>query len=300
MTRDSYFRKEIFLLIISTIAYASNSTFAFITVLNSSPTFTLIMAGIGTTIGTLLFYTFFKKSLMLDDLRNIGWPNFVSASSLVMVGIFLYFGYKIYGLARIYPLTAAGAIVFLAIDLLRYESKLSRKEVLELITGVFIVFFGTFLAQSNGFSFQTSTLPFIIGIIFFGGIGYYASLYRPEKYSTSSKGVLVGLFSILFGILLIPACKTSCMGSSYLPIATGIACGILFSIALIGELSAVRIANTSGTKRNLLYRNFANNFTQMDVVIILLISIALKSYTLQGLLGGVFIVAGVIILERIK
>lgn len=299
MERNSHFRKALYLLIICTLAYTVNTTLSFITVLHSSPAFALLSVGIGMLVGTLVLYLFFKKVMILDAFSKIGLPSIISGGSLAIVGFFLYFGYASFGLARIYPLTAASSILFLAIDLVAYRKKLSKKEVYGLILGVMVVFFGTFLAQSKGFSFDVTTIPFVLGIIFFNGVGYYASMYKTEKYSTSSKLLIMSLFLIVLGIIFNPSCS-GCTGNFYIPLLAGLGSGFFLALAIGSEVSAVRIADIVKTRANVIFRNFVNNFPAADVILILIVSVALGSYTVESLLGGVLIAVGVILLDRIR
>ena len=76
--------------------------------------------------------------------------------------------------------------------------------------------------------------------------------------------------------------------------------GLFLCIAFSMEIRAVKHSMTGNEKKNVMIRNFINNFTELDTVIVLLASVAIGSYTYGGLEGGALIVVGVLILGMVS
>jgi hypothetical protein len=221
--------------------------------------------------------------------------------SFAVTGVLLFSAYKDYTLASIFPLLEGGVLVFLALDFAFHRKKIGVKHMLLLAGGVAIVFLGTFFAESTGVHFDVSTLPYAVGMIIAGGIGYYALANKPDKISDGSKNLAFTIAAVVTAALLV-LCHGSLSFNSVTatPFLYGIAAGFLLCIAFSMEIRAVKQGTTGDERKDMLLRNFVNNFTELDTVIVLVASVFIGSYTLGGLGGGALIVIGVVILGMIK
>ncbi len=102
------------------------------------------------------------------------------------------------------------------------------------------------------------------------------------------------------GIALLLAAPQSISQVSPAIVATGAIVGFLLCIAYSGEMSAVKHGMTGNVRKDVILRNFVNNFTELDTVVVLAASVLIGSYTYNGIFGGTLIVIGVLVLGLIE
>ena len=230
-----------------------------------------------------------------------GAVSWIYGACFAVVGLLLFLAYQSNSLSNIFPLVEGGVLVFLFLDLLFHRKKLGSKEIALLLFGVTIVFFGTFFAESSGFRFQLSTLPYALGIILAAGIGYYAMANKTNKITEGSKQLAFVVAGLVVAITVLIFYHGPSVLSRYSTpfFVLGVVAGALLCLAFSMEIKAVKHAMTGNEKKDVIFRNFINNFTELDTVIVLLSSVLIGSYTIDGLLGGGLIVLGVLILGAI-
>jgi hypothetical protein len=188
----------------------------------------------------------------------------------------------------------------LALDLIFHRKRLGIRDVVVLCIGVAVVFLGTYVSGSVGIRFNMNILPYAVGIILSSGIGYYALANETESANCGSKNLVFGISSIASALFLFVLYKIPVIPISPAIVVTGIAAGAALCIAFNSEILAVYKSQTGDERSDVIIRNFINNFGELDVIIVLLSSIAIGSYTANGLLGGGLILIGVLILGIIR
>jgi drug/metabolite transporter (DMT)-like permease len=294
-------RRILLLLLISAVAYALSSVIAYIAAVNLPASIALISTRVGFFIAVVAFLMIRRERIDLGFSRS-GLVSWVYGISFAFVGLLLFLAYQTQSLSNIFPVIEGGVLVFLFLDLVFHHKKLRLREIILLLTGVLIVFCGTFFAESSGFHFQLSNLPYAIGIILFSGVAYYALENNTKKVTEGSKQIAF----VIAGLVLYTAVLALYHGPAVLArysnwfFLVGAVAGALLCLAFSMEMRAVKAAMTGDEKKDVVFRNFINNFTELDTVIVLLASIAIGSFTYDGLLGGGLIVLGVVILSLIR
>ncbi|MGC8687535.1 MAG: hypothetical protein ACP5RM_02430 [Candidatus Micrarchaeia archaeon] len=291
-------RRVYSLMIMSTIFYTFNGVIDFMVIKALGVGLTAFFIGIGMLLGVIFSLYIFRMRLKLKKPSYYAFSA-VSALFIVFYNVLLFLAYVKYTLASIYPLIGLSALIFLIIDILKYKSKLSGALIVVMILAVVLIVFGVFFAESSGFSFHTSTLPFVLGISVFAGVGYYMEFYKIKKYSVGSKILLQPLFLVIIAIFLvnhIPIVSKV----NYLFIALGIIGGMLFILASTFELRAMKISNTASVRKTVINRNLINDFEYADTLLVLLGSVLIGSFTYEQIFGGVLIVAGIVLLSSAK
>jgi drug/metabolite transporter (DMT)-like permease len=293
-------RRILLMLVISAVAYAISSVAAYIVAVNIPVSIALISTRVGFLAAALCFLAIEHDKIDLGFSRS-GAVSWIYGACFAFVGLFLFLAYQSHSLSNIFPLVEGGVLVFLFLDLIFHRRKLSSKEIVLLLIGVGIVFFGTFFAESSGFRFQLSTLPYALGIILAAGIGYYAMANKTNKITEGSKQLAFVFAGLVVAITVLILYHGPNVLSRYSTpfFLLGIVAGALLCIAFSMEIKAVKHAMTGNEKKNVIFRNFINNFTELDTVIVLLASVLIGSYTYDGLLGGGLIIVGVLILGSI-
>ncbi|MEM4098093.1 MAG: hypothetical protein QXS81_05345 [Candidatus Micrarchaeaceae archaeon] len=288
--------KAYMLMVLSTIFYAINGTVEFLVIKNMQLGATILSIGIGLLIGVVVAGFAFKMRFRLRNARSYSIGAF---SALMITGytILLFLGYERYTLASIYPLIGLSALVFFLVDYARYRKALKSRQVLMLFIGVLFIVFGVFYAESNGYSFQLGTLPFVFGISIMAGIGYYLQFYKISRYSIGSKLVFQPVMLILAALLFIS--PFGHLQISYPYFGLGLFGGFIFALASAFELRAMKTTRTRGLGKGVIARNFINDFEYADTLLVMLGSILIGSFHAIELLGGVLIVAGIIIIGRL-
>ncbi len=286
------------LLLVSTVAYSASAVAAYPAAVHLPISVMLLAAALGFAIGTLLQIRYFRMTIR-EGYKEKRWHISLIGGALLAVTLSLiYLVYKQLPLSNAYPLFVASIIVFLAIDLLLNRRMLTTTEKVLLAIGVLIVVLGTIMAGGLRFSLSATILPYIVAIIIAGGVSYYALLYDVKDYHPGTKLSFVGAGLVAFGLLSALFSVGSVIDTIYLPLA--VLAGFFFSIAIGTEMQVMKLVETTSKKANVISRNFVNNFTYLDLVIVLGASVAIGSYTLLGLAGGALVLIGVIVLGIIK
>ena len=161
---------------------------------------------------------------------------------------------------------------------------------------------GTFFAESSGFVFNLAVLPYAVGLMVTAGIGYYALANNTKHVTESSKQfafVIAGL--VIVAILLVFYHGSNVFsGYSNTFFLLGVIGGFLLCIAFAMEIRAVKYSMTGNEGKNVLLRNFINSTTELEIIIVLLGSVAIGSFTYEALLGGGLIVVGILVLGAIR
>ena len=289
-TADTYIA-----LISSIIVYSINGTLDYIVISKIGLGSAVLSIGLGMLLGAVFFIPAFRSRLKL---KKVSYLLFSSSSAffIVIYNLLLFIAYLKYNLASIYPLIGLSALVFFVIDVIRYKRKLPVQLITRLSFAVLLVALGVFFAESTNFSFRVGTLPFIIGISLFAGIGYYMNFYKIRKYSIGTKVAFQPIFMLLFALLFFKS--TVPINNPYFIL--GILGGFLFILAVLLELKAMKINDTSSIKKTVVTRNFINDFGYLDTVLVLIGSIIIGSFTNEEIFGGLLIVAGVMYIEHIR
>jgi glucose uptake protein GlcU len=295
-------RNHILLLLsITVVTYAISSLLTYYAAVNLSVATTMIAMRIGFLIGALIFLFLSKDKIDLKLSRS-GAVSWIYGISFTVVGLLLYTAYKSFSLASIYPLTGAGTIVFLALDLIFHRKKLSSRIISLLLIGVLAVFIGSYLAQSTGLTFNMAALPYAVGIIVSAGVGYYALANSTKTVTEGSKqlawaipGLILGVAMFLFyHVSFVPNMQT--LGLFFI----GILAGLFLCVAFAMEIRAVKYGSTGNERHDVVLRQFINNFATIDILVILLASVAINSYTVDALVGGLLIAIGVLVLGTVQ
>ena len=185
--------------------------------------------------------------------------------------------------------------MFFAIDAARYRRFLAPSQAAVLVAGVALIILGIFYAESNSYRFQAGTLPFVILITLFAGVGYYMEFYRIRKYSIGTKLLFQPIFLLASGLFF---AGPIFVNSPYF--ALGILGGFAFSLASAMELRAMKMTKARGNARMLIKRNFINDFEYSDTLLVLLGSVIIGSFYPIELLGGILIVTGIILMGMLS
>ncbi|MGC9011268.1 MAG: hypothetical protein ACP5JN_03995, partial [Candidatus Micrarchaeia archaeon] len=73
-----------------------------------------------------------------------------------------------------------------------------------------------------------------------------------------------------------------------------------YVIAVALELRAVEINENRKLYKSVVSKNFINNFTYLDTVLVLLFSVAIGSFSSIEIAGGLLIVVGVLVIALAK
>jgi drug/metabolite transporter (DMT)-like permease len=294
-------RRILLMLVVSTIAYSISSVFAYLVAVRLPIPITILSIQVGFLACTLIFWRLSRdRADPRPSKSNIAvW---VYGISFAITGVFLFYSYKSYSLANIFPLLEGGILVFLALDFMFHRKVLAGNRILVLAGGVGVVFLGTYLAESTRLAFNLSTLPYAVGIILFSGIGYYALANKTGKIKEESKNLAFSVAAIASALVLLCLYHGSALFASVqaIPFAAGIISGFFLCIAFSMEMRAVKHSMTGSERRNVFLRNFINNFTELDTVVVLIASVLIGSYTYNGLFGGALIVIGVLVIGFIQ
>lgn len=290
------------LLMLSTVVYALNGTLEYLLLRRFGlyPFFFLWSLGGLLSVPLLMHIMGMRNDLFKDVRKHI--PSIAGGAFLVLLNLTLFMAFKLYALAGVYPLIAVSSLVFFAIDLARYKSRLNTSAIALTAAGIILVVAGTFFAESHGYSFNYFMLPFALAIILFAGFGYYLVFYNIRKYSVGSKVSAIALASFIPSVFLLFAAPYSKIIQMAHPFYSMLAVfsGMLYVAAVAIELKAVKINENIKLYMSVISKNFINNFTYLDTVLVLLFSIAIGSFTPIEIVGGLLIVAGVIVITIAK
>ncbi len=289
------YSKILVILVISTVAYSIGAVLAFNSMTNLPLQDGVFMVAAGFSLGYMLLSRLFRLD---TQPRHFNLKNMFGGASLALSMIMTFAAFKLFTLASVYPVVAAAVVVFFTIDYARFGKKLSRAEALALSAGVLMVFIGTFFAESHGFAFNMNALPYVIGITVFGGTGFYFVMYNIERRNAGARSASIPLMLAAVsgaGLIIFGAGSPSAIF-----LAIGIVAGFFTAIAMMLEFVAMEREESRSAKGNLIKRNFINNFTYLDVVMVLAFSVLIKSYTVQEVAGGLTIVLGVIIIGFVR
>ena len=283
------------LIIASVFLYAVNGTIDYVVIKHLQLGTAILSIGMGLALGFAIVASASKLRFSLARKR---YYAFSGASALLIAGYtaLLFVAYEKYTLASIYPLIGLSALVFFAIDAVRYRRKVQPRKLTILLIGVLLVAAGVFYAESNGFSFQAGTLPFVVGISVIAGVAYYMQFYRIEKYSVGSKLTLQPVFLIIIALAFQPAIA----GQSLAYAALGVLGGSTFTLANFLELRAMKASMTKSISRTVVRRNLLNDLGYLDTLLVLAGSIIIGSFLPIEILGGVLIFSGIVVISRIS
>jgi hypothetical protein len=294
-------RRILLLLAISIASYAISSIIFYLVAVHMPLSIGYASTRVGFLVAAITLMLISGEKIDLGFSRS-GRVSWIYGICFGLVGILLFAAYKSNTLASIIPLVEGGILVFLVLDLVFHRKKLSTKQILMLVLGAVVVFMGTFFAESSGLVFNLSVLPYAIGLMVTAGVGYYALANNTKHVNESSKQfafVISGL--IIVGLLLLfyhsPSVLRGYSNTFFLLGAIG---GFLLCIAFAMEIRAVKYSMTGNEGKNVLLRNFINSITELEIVIVLIGSVAIGSFTFEALFGGALIVVGVIVLGAIK
>ena len=283
------------LIIASVFLYAVNGTIDYVVIKHLQLGTAILSIGMGLALGFAIVASASKLRFSLARKR---YYAFSGASALLIAGYtaLLFVAYEKYTLASIYPLIGLSALVFFAIDAVRYRRKVQPRKLTILLIGVLLVAAGVFYAESNGFSFQAGTLPFVVGISVIAGVAYYMQFYRIEKYSVGSKLALQPVFLIIIALAFQPAIA----GQSLAYAALGVLGGSAFTLANFLELRAMKASMTKSISRTVVRRNLLNDLGYLDTLLVLAGSIIIDSFLPIEILGDVLIFSGIVVISRIS
>ncbi len=254
----------------------------------------IFLYAIGNFLGFFLLYKPLKMRLGVGP-RAYG---FAAAAGIIisMLLYLLFFAYTHYDLAQIFPFLSLSALLFFFIDVVIYRRNIPRRQGLVILSGMFIMILGAFFTGSTGFSFNILLLPLIVAFIVLGGAGNYLYFYKIKTYSIGSKELTSILIFFMLGLLLT---ISHGFGSTVSPegIAYSIIAGFTGTAATIFELHAIKYYEQGKISKLVAQRNFINSFTYLDTVLVLIGSIIIGSFTYLEVLGGLGMVAGIIIIS---
>lgn len=293
-------RRILTILTIGLVAYAVSSVLAYLVAVKVPISVTILSIQIGFVPCMIIFALLEKDRIDLRPSKN-SIATWVYGICFAIIGVFLFAAYKSYSLAGIYPLLEGGVLVFLALDFLFHRKKIAGREALLLIAGVAIVFIGTYFAESTGLRFNTSALPYAVLLIVASGLGYYALANKTKRIGGGSKNTAFAIAAIVMGLSLLLIYHNSIFNSiTPFQLLEAVAAGALLCVAFTCEMKGVRYAVTGDVRKDVILRNFINNFTELDTVIVLLASVLIGSYSYEALFGGALIIVGVLVLGTIK
>ena len=284
------------LLLLSTASYAVSGIIEYIQIQHASVvSFYFIWS-----LGSLCVLPLAARSHMVVKGRTNGIRDWIMAIAggffLVGFNIALFLAYRSFLLAAIYPLIALSSMVFFFMDIVRFSRYIRKLTLMIILTGICIVISGVYLVGGGGrIPFDLALLPYVITIPIFTGVGYYLLSYNVPNNGPENKVALMSMISVIISLPLFAL--FSDFHFDFLNDLLIAASGALYSIAVFLELKAISVNQKTLKSRNVVMRNFVNNFTFLDTVMVLLGSIAIGSYTLMEIAGGALIVLGVVIVS---
>ncbi len=284
-------RSAFTLMMASVMLYAVNGTIDYVVVRSLPLSYAIISIGFGILIGFIATKFVFRLRVKAETKGQYAF-GIITAFMITAYTLPLLIAYKSYTLASIYPLIGLSALVFFAIDAIKYRRSLKLGQTAMLLMGVLLIIIGIFYAESNGYRFQLSTLPFIFLITVFAGIGYYMEFYRIKKYSIGTKMLFQPIFLIATGLFF--AWPVYALNIYF---ALGIFGGFAFAFASVMELRAMKMTKARGKANMLIKRNFINDFEYSDTLLVLLGSVIIGSFYPVEIFGGILIVAGIIVIS---
>ncbi|MDE1811043.1 MAG: hypothetical protein KGH66_03310 [Candidatus Micrarchaeota archaeon] len=293
-------RRIILLLIVSTIAYALVAVFSFSGVHGVSLPYYFVGGGLGALIGAICVIKLAGFSFRNKSLRSLAL-ELSGGLMLALSSLGVYALYTSSTLAGAQPLLGVSVLIFLAMDFILFGKVLRRKESLYLLGGVLAVAVGIFVIQSNGLSFNYAILPILVFIMFTQGIGYYLMLYGTSKKSSGIRLLSFPMFLFIIAFLIVLLQHgTTLARISAVPFALVVLAGISLSVAISFEIIPAIPVKGESRWDDIVDRNLVNDFTYMDILIVLGWSVLLGSYTLQELAGGLVILSGILVLNKIS
>jgi drug/metabolite transporter (DMT)-like permease len=294
--------KTLALLVASTFVYALNGTFEYILIRSFNLYLFFFIWSLGSMLSLPIIIRAMKmRNDLFSNLRR-HLPSIVGGVLLVVFNLSLFMAFKIYYLAGVYPLIATSSLIFFGIDVARYKRRLSKREIGIVTLGIMLVIIGVYLAESNGsLSFDFATLPFVIVIMLFAGFGYYLVCYNMRKYSVGSKISSISISSFVASLFILFFAPAGAFAKTSPVLALGVlAAGAFYIIAVALELRAVEINENRKLYKSVVLKNFINNFTYLDTVLVLLFSVAIGSFSSIEIAGGLLIVVGVLVIALAK
>lgn len=282
------------LMVASTLLYALNGTIDYLVIKRLPLSTSIISIALGVLVGFIVAKLVFNLRVNVGNSSQYVFGA-VTALMITAYTLLLFVAYRSYTLASIYPLIGLSALVFFAIDAARYRRFLAPSQAAVLVIGVALIILGIFYAESNSYRFQAGTLPFVILITLFAGVGYYMEFYRIRKYSIGTKLLFQPIFLLASGLFF---AGPIFVNSPYF--ALGILGGFAFSLASAMELRAMKMTKARGNARMLIKRNFINDFEYSDTLLVLLGSVIIGSFYPIELLGGILIVTGIILMGMLS
>jgi len=290
----------ILLLVLSTLAYALVAMSSYTGVHGVSLPYYMIGLGLGALISSICIIKLAGFSFKHKNMKELA-IELSGGLVIALSGLGVYALYTSNTLAGSQPLLGVSVLIFLAIDFILFGKILRRKETLYLLGGVIAVAVGIFVMQSHGFSFNYSILPILVFIMFTQGIGYYLLLYGTSKKSSGIRLLFFPIFIIAYAIpIILLQHGTTLAHISPFPFLLVLIAGIALSVAIGLEIIAAIPKKGDSRWNDIIDRNLVNNFTYMDILIVLGWSVILGSYTGQEIVGGLVILVGILILNKLS
>ncbi len=226
-------------------------------------------------------------------------PVLFGSALLVGFNISLFLAYRSFRLAAVYPLIAMSSIVFFFLDIVLFSRYIRKATLATVLAGIIIVVAGVYLVGGGGgIAFNIGLLPYVVAIPILTGVGYYILSYDVRRFGPGMKATSMASISIATSLPLFIFFSSHHFNVfSDLMIA---ASGALYVLALFLELKAIGVNEQKVKSKNVLMKNYINNFTYLDTVFVLLGSVAIGSYTFIEIAGGGLIVCGVLIVSLAK
>lgn len=284
----------------STVVYAANGVLEYVLLRGVS----LYVFFLLWSIGTIFIVPFLLRPAVTRQNRvhsNRGLSASLAGSAfLVVFNVTIFLAFKLYLLSEIYPLIALSSLVFFFLDVAVFKSQLGKRIKVIVPAGVLSVILGVYLAGGAGWKgFNIGLLPFVFIVPISTGIGYYMLSFNLTDYSSRFKSGLIVVISVISSFTLFALKGGGVfpdLGKSFLIAVTG----ALYVTAVHLEMLALRLNEGLKKAKNVAMKNYINNFTYLDTVLVLIGSVAIGSYTLSALFGGGLIVTGVIVISMAK
>lgn len=289
-------RKTLRLLLPSTVSYAISGVLEYVFIQGMPVTYFFFLWSVGSI--CLMPLILGHHEIVRHDRNKITelLPVVIGSTLLVGFNVSLFVAYQMFKLAAVYPLIALSSMVFFFLDVALFSKFIRKATMITVFAGILIVVSGVYFVGGGGkFSFDVGMLPFVIAIPMFTGLGYYilsynVRKYRPEMETASMSVVSIIVSTILFAMF--PDFHLDLIADALVVVS-----GALYTLAVMLELKALGLNEQKVKSRNVVMKNYINNFTFLDTVLVLLGSVVIGSYTMLEIAGGALIVAGVVLVS---